>query len=142
MSAAASVSTHRNFGVVMVSQEWELPRSTFYRQRQRAAAPARKPPTKRGPRQGLTDEMLLTHIRADLASTSFVGEGHRKVWARLRFAGMRTSKLRVLRADARAWSACTPAQQTGSGTAATRRCHCDRGTGRHVGHGRHCHHDA
>ena len=97
MSAAASVSTHRNFGVVMVSQEWELPRSTFYRQRQRAAAPARKPQTKRGPRQGLTDEMLLEHIRADLATTSFVGEGHRKVWARLRFAGMRTSKLRVLR---------------------------------------------
>ena len=97
MSAAASLSTRRNFGVAMVSQEWQLPRSTFYRQRQRAAAPRRKAQVKRGPRQAWTDARLLEHIRADLATTAFVGEGHRKVWARLRFSGIRTSKPRVLR---------------------------------------------
>jgi transposase InsO family protein len=32
-----------------------------------------------------------------LARSSFLGEGHRKVWARLRLAGTRTSKARVLR---------------------------------------------
>ena len=32
-----------------------------------------------------------------LAASPFHGEGHRKVWARLRFAGIRTSRRRVLR---------------------------------------------
>ncbi len=32
-----------------------------------------------------------------LAATRFHGEGHRKVWARLRHAGARTSRRRVLR---------------------------------------------
>lgn len=32
-----------------------------------------------------------------LAASPFSGEGHRKVWARLRFAGVRTSKARALR---------------------------------------------
>ena len=32
-----------------------------------------------------------------LAASPFTGEGYRKVWARLRLAGVRTSKGRVLR---------------------------------------------
>ena len=32
-----------------------------------------------------------------LAAAPFLGEGHRKVWARLRWQGVRTSKARVLR---------------------------------------------
>jgi transposase InsO family protein len=36
-------------------------------------------------------------IRQLLVASPFHGEGHRKVWARLRFAGIRTSKRRVLR---------------------------------------------
>src|SRR4051794_12600057 len=36
-------------------------------------------------------------IRAVLTASPFHGEGHRKVWARLRVAGVRTSKRRVLR---------------------------------------------
>ncbi len=36
-------------------------------------------------------------IRAVLAASPFHGEGHRKVWARLRHGGVRTSKRRVLR---------------------------------------------
>lgn len=36
-------------------------------------------------------------LRAVLAASPFNGEGHRKVWARLRHAGTRTSLRRVLR---------------------------------------------
>jgi len=36
-------------------------------------------------------------IREVLAASPFYGEGHRKVWARLRFQEVRTSKARVLR---------------------------------------------
>ena len=43
-------------------------------------------------------DQILAEIRAVLASTLFVGEGHRKVWARLRQEhGIRTSMRRVLR---------------------------------------------
>ena len=45
----------------------------------------------------MPDEALVEAIRELLAASPFHGEGHRKVWARLRFAGIRTSKRRVLR---------------------------------------------
>jgi HTH-like domain len=45
----------------------------------------------------MADAALLEHIRAVLAASPFHGEGHRKVWARLRTAGIRTSGRRVLR---------------------------------------------
>jgi hypothetical protein len=45
----------------------------------------------------MPDEALVAAIRKLLAASPFHGEGHRKVWARLRFAGIRTSKRRVLR---------------------------------------------
>jgi putative transposase len=43
------------------------------------------------------DDVLTTEIRTVLDASPFHGEGHRKVWARLRFAGIRTSLRRVLR---------------------------------------------
>jgi transposase InsO family protein len=45
----------------------------------------------------MPDAELLEAIRAVLAASPFHGEGHRKVWARLRHAGTRTSRRRVLR---------------------------------------------
>jgi len=45
----------------------------------------------------MTDRQLLVAIRQVLADSPFVGEGHRKVWARLRRRGVRTSRKRVLR---------------------------------------------
>jgi transposase InsO family protein len=45
----------------------------------------------------MADDDLVTAIRQVLAMSPFHGEGHRKVWARLRLAGIRTSKRRVLR---------------------------------------------
>jgi putative transposase len=45
----------------------------------------------------MPDGALLAAIRAVLAASPFHGEGHRKVWARLRAAGTRTALRRVLR---------------------------------------------
>jgi len=45
----------------------------------------------------MTDTELLVEIRDVLATSPFVGEGHRKVWARLRRRGVCSSRKRVLR---------------------------------------------
>jgi transposase InsO family protein len=45
----------------------------------------------------MSDAALIAAIRGVLAASPFHGEGHRKVWARLRHAGTRTSLRRVLR---------------------------------------------
>jgi putative transposase len=99
MSAARSTSTGRVYGVQRVCRAWGLCRSTFYDRRSRQAAD--KPTGKRGPTQDLTDADLVVQIRAQLRDTEeqwgIRGEGHRKVWARLRHAGVRTSKRRTLR---------------------------------------------
>ena len=47
---------------------------------------------------GVSDEALLAAIRPDLARSPWTGEGHRKVWARLRVIdGIRVARNRVLR---------------------------------------------
>lgn len=45
----------------------------------------------------MPDRELLGEIRSVLEDSPFVGEGHRKVWARLRRRGVCTSRKRVLR---------------------------------------------
>jgi hypothetical protein len=52
---------------------------------------------KRGPQGPCSDEELVGHIRRILTESPFHGEGYRKVWARLRYQGIRTSKERVRR---------------------------------------------
>ncbi len=44
-----------------------------------------------------SDEALVAHIRRLLAASLFHGEGYRKIWAKLRFEGVRTSRERVRR---------------------------------------------
>ena len=73
-----------------------MARSSFYYQRHVAAQPERML-RRRGPKAAWSDTALLGKIRAVLAASPFYGEGHRKVWARLRFEQVRTSKARVLR---------------------------------------------
>ena len=96
MSRATSPSSGRRYGTARVCQQWEVPRSTVYERRARVRRPLR-PAAKRGPRQAWTDEALTEQIRAVLSGSPFLGEGYRKAWARLRLAGVRTSKGRVLR---------------------------------------------
>lgn len=96
MSHAVSPSVNRRYGVVRVAQEWGVPRSTLYAQQARQAQP-RPAWAKRGPKTPSTDKDLTAHIQRVLEGSPFLGEGHRKVWARLRAQGIRTSKARVLR---------------------------------------------
>ena len=99
MSQARFTSTGRAYGLKRVCALWGLARSTVYAQRRREAVPVHERPTpnKRGPVGPCTDAELLGHIRQVLEDSPFHGEGYRKVWARLRFAGIRTSKERVRR---------------------------------------------
>jgi putative transposase len=95
MSQTCSPSTQRRYGLARVCRLWEVARSTVYRQQARPPTPPAR--LKRGPKPRWSDEQLVEQIRAVLAATPFVGEGHRKVWARLRWQGVRTSKARLLR---------------------------------------------
>jgi putative transposase len=95
VSRATSPSVGRRYGLALTCRVLEIPRSTVYATRARALAPA--PPRKRGPTTAWTDVELTEQIRDVLARSPFLGEGHRKAWARLRRAGIRTSRARVLR---------------------------------------------
>ena len=94
MSRTVSPGSGRPYGLARVCRIWRTARSTVYRHR----APARQaPPRRPGPVGAMPDAGLVAAIRGVLAASPFHGEGHRKVWARLRHAGLRTSKRRVLR---------------------------------------------
>ena len=95
MSRTLSPSTGKPYGLARVAAVWDLSRSTYYARRHRRAHPIEF--RKRGPRTAWSDEALTERIREQIAASPFSGEGHRKVWARLRVAGVRTSKARVLR---------------------------------------------
>ena len=100
MATAISPTAGRRYGVARVCEVWDLPRSSFYaaRQQQVDAAAAPPPAQRRGPKPAVSDEALLAAIRADLARSPWTGEGHRKVWARLRVIdGIRVARKRVLR---------------------------------------------
>jgi transposase InsO family protein len=95
MSQRTSPSTHQRYGIGRVLRAWKLPRSTFYAQRTRRAHPTTG---RRGRPPVLDDGALLAQIRTVIAASPFQGEGHRKIWARLRAQpGVRTSMRRVLR---------------------------------------------
>jgi putative transposase len=93
MSQAISPSTAQPYGLARVCRVWGLARSTVYWQR-REPSPSG---TRRGPLGPCTDEDLVAAIRRVLQESPFPGEGYRKVWARLRHSGLRTSPRRVLR---------------------------------------------
>jgi putative transposase len=94
MSRTVSPSSHKLYGVARVVTIWSLARSSFYAARYREQHP--REAQKRGPKV-LSDEELVTEMRRLLEAAVFTGEGYRKIWARLRHQGVRTSKDRVLR---------------------------------------------
>jgi transposase InsO family protein len=94
MSRGVSPSSNQPYGVACVLSIWNLARSSFYAARRRMQQP--REPQKRGPKVH-SDEELVVEIRQLLAEPVFTGEGYRKIWARLRHQGVRTSKDRVLR---------------------------------------------
>lgn len=96
MSAVISISTRRRYGVARVRRVRGFARAGVYRSRRAAGAqpaPRRRP----GPQGPMSDAALVEAIRRVLTDSPFHGEGYRKVWARLRHAGLRTSKERVRR---------------------------------------------
>jgi hypothetical protein len=100
MAEATSPATGRRYGVARVCRVWEVARSSFYAARHAGAEDtgATAGPARRGPKPAVSDQGLLAAIRADLARSPWTGEGHRKVWARLRaLDGIRVSRKRVLR---------------------------------------------
>lgn len=100
MSQACSISARRPYGLARVCRVWRVARSSVYDLRKRAAqseVSEGATPRKRGPEGACSDQKLLEHIRRTLEVSPWVGEGHRKVWARLRYEGVRTARRRVLR---------------------------------------------
>lgn len=95
MTRVVSFAAGRPYTLAEVCRVWEVPRSSVYSARNAPgdASPGRR----RGPLGPCSDDDLVERVREVLTASPFVGEGYRKVWARLRHAGVRTSKDRVRR---------------------------------------------
>ena len=94
MSQALSPATGRCYGLARV---WQLSRATVYRHRVTDGAAAPAGPARPGPIGACSDAELVGHIRARILGSRLHGEGYRKIRARLRHAGIRTSARRVRR---------------------------------------------
>ena len=92
-----SPSLQRRYPLATICRLWGLSRATLHRQHARAAASEPRPPRRRGPQGAASDTDLLAAIREVIEASPFTGEGYRKVWARLRFRGLRTAARRVRR---------------------------------------------
>jgi len=99
-----SPSTGRRYPLTMICSVFRTPRSSVYALAATGANEAvpeivqeRARPRKRGPKTALCDEALIEEIRTVLEESSFLGEGHRKVRAKLRDKGIRVGRNRVLR---------------------------------------------
>jgi transposase InsO family protein len=97
MSRAISPATGRVYGLARVARVWRLSRATVYRHCAAASAEPPSFPARRGPVGTCSDAELLEHIRARIPGSRLHGEGYRKIWARLRHAGIRTAARRVRR---------------------------------------------
>lgn len=97
MSTSVSPSANKAYGMAAACRLWRISRATLYRERARRQASEPGAAKRRGPQGPASDADLVAAIRKTLAESPFHGEGYRKVWARLRYRGLRTSKRRVLR---------------------------------------------
>src|SRR5262252_5363802 len=94
MSQIRSPSLARCYGMVRVARVWKVSRASVYRSLKET------PPNtigRPGPVGACSDAELAEQIRQHIAASRLHGEGYRKLWARLRFAGVRTSPRRVRR---------------------------------------------
>ena len=95
MSQTLSPSLARCYGTGRVARVWKISRASVYRYLKETLPNtiARRP----GPVGACSDAELAEHIRQHIAASRLHGEGYRKLWARLRFAGVRASPRRVRR---------------------------------------------
>ena len=95
MSRTLSPSFARCYGLARVARVWNVSRASVYR-----SLKERPPNTvvrRPGPLGACSDAELADHIRRQIEASRLHGEGYRKLWARLRFAGVRASPRRVRR---------------------------------------------
>ncbi len=92
-----SPETGRTYPLTMICEVWQVARSTVYALRDRGDGRTTGEAGKRGPKTKLSDEELVEEIRSVLRESDFLGEGHRKVRARLKPKGIGVGKNRVLR---------------------------------------------
>jgi putative transposase len=90
MTELRSPATNKRYTLTQICRVWRLTRSRFY-------AAHKIKPKRRGPQGAGSDELLIDKIKEAITQSEFSGEGYRKVWARLRFKGLRTAKERVRR---------------------------------------------
>ena len=95
MSQTLSPSLAPCYGLARVARAWKISRASVYRSLKETPphTSARRP----GPVGACSDAELADHIRQHIAASRLHGEGYRKLWARLRFAGVRASPRRVRR---------------------------------------------
>lgn len=106
MSNSISEETGKPYGVELTCLLGGFPRSSYYSRkaalkstgdvsgRTEGLLPIHG---KRGPKTIIGDQDLLALIRNDIESSPFIGEGHRKVHARLKIKGIHVGRNRVLR---------------------------------------------
>ena len=95
MSQTLSPSLARCYGMARVTRMWKISRASVYRSLKET--PPHTIAGRPGPLGACSDAELAEHIRQHIAASRLHGEGYRKLWARLRFAGVRTSPRRVRR---------------------------------------------
>jgi putative transposase len=95
MSQTLSPSIARCYGLARVARVWKVSRASVYRSRQEMQpnTSVRRP----GPVGACSDAELADPIRRQIVGSRLHGEGYRKIWARLRFAGIHASLRRVRR---------------------------------------------
>jgi len=89
---AVAASLVRPTALLSVCDELRIPRSTVYAQRDDGRS---LPLQKRGPKPLVPDSDLLIAIREVLTDPPFMGEGYRKVHARLRYRGIHADVERI-----------------------------------------------
>lgn len=95
MSRTLSPSVSRCYGLARVARVWSISRASVYRALN--GTPSNTIARRPGPVGACSDADLAGHIRQQIAASRLSGEGYRKLWARLRLAGVRTSPRRVRR---------------------------------------------
>ena len=86
MRRIISPSLARCYGMVRVARVWKISRTSVYRSRKET--PPNTIAGRPGPVGACSDAELAEHIRQHIADSRLHGEGYRKLWARLRFAGV------------------------------------------------------
>ena len=101
LSSLISETTGKPFPIKTLCAVLGVPRSSFYYFKRSLSNPPKPKPKadrkKPGPKPALDDHALLAAIRNTIAASPFHSEGYRKIHARLKRAGLKASKHRVLR---------------------------------------------